>query len=234
LFAAETEKNSAALEGTWRWSFTMPDAGKINPILRLKHDTNGWTGSTRFRPGSSAPITNLTFRGSQVSFDVVRERDGLKTTTHYAGTLSGDSIKGKMISHWQGREESYDWEARRLNDVEGVWKWRLSFGRGGPGGGAGGGGGGGGRGGGELTVTLKRDGDKVSGKLNAGRLGESDIHRGRFRKGELSFEVERERDGDKSTNYYRGKLAGDTIEGTSISTFGDQVRTNEWKAVRAD
>lgn len=230
---AAAEQTNSPFEGTWRWTFTMPDAGKINPTLKLKREADGWTGSTRFRPGSSAPVTNLTFQGGQVSFDVVRERDGLKTTTHYAGTLSGDTIKGKIISRWEGRAESYDWEARRMNDVEGVWKWRFNFGRGGTAGGDAGGGGGG-RGGGDLTLTLKREGEKVTGKLNAGRLGDSDIHRGRFRRGELSFEVERERDGNKTTNYYRGKLAGDIIEGTSISNAGERARTNEWKALRAD
>jgi hypothetical protein len=45
--------------------------------------------------------------------------------------------------------------------------------------------------------------------------------------------VHRERDGEKSTNYYRGKLSGDTITGSYTSNFG-QRRTNEWHAARAD
>ena len=88
--------------------------------------------------------------------------------------------------------------------------------------------------GGESVLTLKRDGDKLSGKYNAGKPGEADIQHGRFRNSEVSFEIERERDGDKTTNFYRGKFSGEDITGRSITDFGGRVRTNEWRAVRAD
>ena len=225
--AADAARPTSPLEGTWRWSFTMPDGGKITPTLRVKIGEDGvLTGQTRFRAGSSAPVTNLTIKAETVSFEVVRDRDGQTTITRYNGTLAGDKIQGKMISNWTGTEETYDWEAIRFNDVEGTWKWASGLG--------GRGGGGPGRGGGESMLTLKRDGDKLSGKYNAGKPGEADIQHGRFRNSEVSFEIERERNGDKTTNYYRGKFSGEDITGRSITDFGGRVRTNEWRAVRAD
>jgi len=220
---AEEEQPKSLLEGTWHWTFTMPDASKVSPTVHFKLESNKWKGTSRFRPGSSTPVTKLTLNGNELKFEVVRERDGQKTTTRYAGKIDGDMIRGKVTSNWNGQETSYDWEARRLIDVEGTWKWTSSFGRGGSD-----------RPGFENTLTLKRDKEKVTGKLKAGRFGDSDISHGRFRKNELSFELVRERDGEKSTNFYRGKLAGDTIEGKSILTFGETTRTNEWKATRAD
>ena len=138
-------------------------------------------------------------------------------TTHYTGKLNGDKIRGKIASDWSGEAQTYDWRAEKSNDLDGTWKWEVTFGERTF----------------DLSMTLKRDGDKVSGKLHLGRGGEPDIHHGRFRNNELSFEIHRERDGERSTNFYRGKLSGDSITGRYTSNFG-QRRTNEWHATRAD
>jgi hypothetical protein len=216
--AADDVKTSSPLDGTWRWEFTMPDGGKITPTLRVRTAENGTIrGTTRFRSGTTTPVTNLTLKGNAVSFEVVRAREEGATVTRYTGIQNGDKIKGRMVSNWNGQEESYPWEAARYNEVEGTWKWRFNFG--------------GGRGG-DATLTLKRDGERLTGKLNMGR-GAADIHHGRFRKGEVSFHTERERDGETFTNHYWGKFSGDTIAGWSTSSFGGR-RTNEWRAMRAD
>ena len=234
--AADDVKTNSPLDGTWRWEFTMPDSGKVKPNLRIKTEEGALVGTTRFRTGASTPVTNLTLNGNAVSFEVARERDGETTVTRYSGTLNGDKIKGKMVSNWTGHEQTYDWEAIRYSDVDGTWTWRFGFGgRGGGGGGGAGGPGGRGGGGGETTLTLKREpGDKLSGKLNMPRIGDTDIKHGRFKNGEVTFQTERERDGETSTNYYRGKFSADSIIGTSTGEFGGRVRTNEWRAARAD
>ena len=240
LFAADA-KPRPPLDGTWRWDFVMPDSGVAKPTLRVKTEDNGrLTGIARFRSGSSTPVTNLKFADPQVSFEVVRERDGEKTVTKYSGVLQGDKITGKVVSKWTGEEQSYDWIASRFADIEGVWKWRLTFTNapGGQGGGRRGGGGGGGRGGGavgEVTLTVKREeGDKFSGKLSPGR-GEQDIKHGLYKDGTVSFQTERERsNGDQSTNYYWGQFSGDTITGKFTTDFGGELRTNDWRAARGD
>jgi hypothetical protein len=220
VHAADNVKTNSPLDGSWRWEFTMPDGGKITPTLRVKTNEKGkLTGISRFRSGSSLPVTNFVLRGNEVSFEVVRQRDGEATVTRYSGVQDGDKITGRMVSNWNGQQETYPWEAIRVSDIEGTWKWRFA-----------------GRGGGgrpiDLSLVLKRDGDKLSGKLNFGGR-DTDIHHGRFRTNMVSFYTVRDRDGEKSTNRYWGTFSGDTIVGFSTSNFGER-RTNEWRAVRAD
>lgn len=238
---AADAKPRPPLDGTWRWDFVMPDSGVIKPTLRVKTEDSGkLTGTARFRSGSSTPVTNFKFKDNQVSFEVARERDGEKIITHYSGALQGDKIVGKIVSKWTGEEQSYDWVATRFADIEGVWKWRFSFGTNAPGGeGAGQGGGrrGGGRGGGagEVTLTLKREeGEKLSGKLNVGR-GDQEIKHGLVQGSDVSFQTERQRStGEQSTNWYWGKFSGDTITGKYTTDFSGEIRTNDWRALRGD
>jgi hypothetical protein len=153
-----------------------------------------------------------------VSFDVVREYFGEQVVTHYSGKLEGTSIHGKITSNVGGEKQVYDWDAKRISGIDGVWKWSVTFG--------------------DRTfdsrVTLKLEGDRLTGKLSGGR-SDTDIHRGRFRDNRVSFQVERRGfgGGETTTNIYRGRLEGDKITGIYTSTFGG-LRTNDWNAVRAD
>lgn len=227
--AADGARNPSPLDGTWRWEFTMPDGSTTTPTLRVKTDDKGKiTALSRYRSGSTTPVTNLTVQGNAVSFEVVRERDGARTVTRYRGTQVGDKITGEIVSNWTGEDVKYPWEAVRFSDIEGKWTWRPAFPGTRPGAGPGAGPGRGG-----VTLTLKRDGDKLSGKLDMGRGGAVDIQHGRFRTNMVSFHTVRERDDEKTTNHYWGKFSGETIVGSYTSTMGG-LRTNEWRAVRAE
>lgn len=230
------------MNGTWRWHFTMPDGGTITPTLRVKTEEDGkMVGTARFRSGSSTEVDNFKLQGNQVSFEVKRDRDGEEFVTRYAGTLNENQITGRITSKWAGQEQSYDWVATRFHDIEGRWRWRPSFStnanaRGGQenqGGGRRGQGGG--RGFGETTLTITREeGDKIAGKLNFGR-GEQSIKHGKVEGKEVSFQTERERsNGDKSTNYYWGTFSAEFILGKYTTDFSGEVRTNDWRATRAD
>jgi hypothetical protein len=216
--AAEEPAKKSPLEGIWLWSFTNSDGGHLAPRVKFKAKDGELTGISRFRAGSEAPVTNIIFKDGQVSFDVVRDYLGEPVVTHYRGKLNGTAIKGKITSTANGEQQIYDWDAKRVSGIDGVWKWTVTVG--------------------EWTidsrVTLKADGEKLTGKLAGGRGGDLDIHRGKFKENRVYFEVERRnRDGEKSTNVYRGKLDGDKITGTFTSTFRE-YRTNEWDAARAD
>ena len=219
-FGQESD-NAAKLEGIWKWTFTMPDGSQVMPRLELKLMEDGeLAGSTRIRAGTETPITNLTVHGNEVSFQVTRERDGREVVTRYAGILNSNTIHGKMVSNWNGEDQTYDWDARRLAGVGGVWKWSVAFG------------GGGFRA--ESALTLKQEGERLTGKLTTTRAGESEIKKGRFKNGHISFETERERDGETFTNRYSGKLSGDKILGHMELNFFGQPRTNKWEATRVD
>ena len=85
----------------------------------------------------------------------------------------------------------------------------------------------------EMTLKLKLDGDKLTGSM-PGRDGqETAIEDGQFKDGEVSFKVTRERQGNKITTKYTGKLSGDTIKGKIESERNGQPQSRDWEAKRA-
>ena len=115
-------------EGTWRWTFTMPDGAEVKPSLKIKRDSEAFVGTTRFRAGDWTPVTNLVVQGGELKFEVVRERDGERIVTQYSGKRVGDEIKGKITSNWTGQRETYDWQAKHVDEVDGTWRWPVTFG----------------------------------------------------------------------------------------------------------
>ncbi len=81
----------------------------------------------------------------------------------------------------------------------------------------------------ETTLKLKAEGDKLTGTITGRDGKESAIEEGSFKDGEVKFQVTRERDGNKITIKYSGKISGDTITGKSEA--GE--RSRDWKAERA-
>src|SRR5262245_25221674 len=63
------------------------------------------------------------------------------------------------------------------------------------------------------TLTLKREGDKLTGTMAWPDKMESKITDGKFKDGEATFSAEREREGMKFTINYKLKVEGDTIKG---------------------
>jgi len=83
----------------------------------------------------------------------------------------------------------------------------------------------------ESTLTLKLDGDKLTGSL-AGRNGDTAIANAAVKGDEISFEVTREFNGNKVTSKYTGKLSGDSIKGKIESTRDGQPQSRDWDAKR--
>ena len=81
----------------------------------------------------------------------------------------------------------------------------------------------------ETTLKLKLEGDKLSGTITGRDGKETAIEEPGYKDGEVKFQITRERDGNKITIKYRGKVSGDTITGKSEN--GD--RSRDWKADRA-
>jgi hypothetical protein len=101
----------------------------------------------------------------------------------------------------------------------GTWKWTVP-----------------GRQGGEareLTLKLKLDGDKLTGSMPGRNGQETAIEDGQYKDGEISFKVTRERQGNKITTKYSGKLSGDTIKGKIESERNGQPQSRDWEAKRA-
>jgi hypothetical protein len=86
----------------------------------------------------------------------------------------------------------------------------------------------------KMTLTLKTDGDKVTGKLSApGRNGEvrdTDISDAKLKGDELSFTVVREFNGNKMTSKYNGKVAADSIKGKIETERNGDTQSRYWEA----
>ena len=102
-------------------------------------------------------------------------------------------------------------------DATGTWKWTMQ-----------------GRQGGqarEVSLTLKQDGDKLTGKMGGGQ-NEVEIKDGKIDKdGTLSFSVTRKRNDNEVTTKYSGKLDGDTIKG-KMEREGGNGQPRDWEAKR--
>jgi len=229
LWAADAPpKPPHPLDGSWRWTFTMPDGTTARPKLLLSVEEGKLTGTASFRADTEVPITNSVLKGDQLSFQVIRERDGRPIVTTYTGKWDTNAIKGKIESNWAGKTQAYDWEALRgHHGIEGTWRWMARFGRG------------------EFParVELEQAGENVTGSMPGfGRGGgaarqKTPIKNGVFTNGVVYFEIERNRFGseEKFVTMYEGLQKGDTVTGWISYTNNDGELTEDpWKAKRVD
>ena len=107
--------------------------------------------------------------------------------------------------------------ARAADDPTGTWKWSVTFNNQTR----------------EMTLKLKLDGDKLTGGMVGRNNQETAIEEASFKDGEISFKVTRERNGQKFTTKYSGKLSGDTIKGKTESERDGQVQSRDWEAKRS-
>jgi hypothetical protein len=99
---------------TWKWSVTYGNQTR-EMTLKLKLDGDKLTGAM-VREGQETPVQDAKCKDGDVSFTVVRERNGQKMTFKYTGKVSGDTIKGKMAFERDGQTQSQDWEANRVKE----------------------------------------------------------------------------------------------------------------------
>jgi hypothetical protein len=98
----------------------------------------------------------------------------------------------------------------------GTWKWTASFG-------------GQDR---EQTLTLKLEGDKLTGSMPGRNNTSTEISDASFKDNKVSFSVAREVNGQKRTTKYNGTLSGDTITGKSERERDGQTTSTDWVAKR--
>jgi hypothetical protein len=203
--------------GTWKWTVNF-GGQDIDLTLKLKLEGDKLTGAM-VRDDQETAIQDGKFKDGSLSFTVVRERNGQKFTVKYNAKLSGDTLKGTSEIDRDGEKMTRDWEAKRAAaaSLTGTWKWTVSMG-------------GQDR---EMTLKLKLDGEKLTG-AQLGRDGqETAIQDAKYKNGEMSFTVVRERNGTKITSKYTGKQTGDTIKGKIESDRDGQAQTRDWDAKRA-
>jgi hypothetical protein len=109
------------------------------------------------------------------------------------------------------------------NDPTGTWKWTSKFGDKEV----------------ERTMKLELKDGKLTGTVSGGGKGggkgggDSKIEDGKFKDGELSFSVTRERGDMKIVSKYSGKVSDDTIKGTITTDFNGKENKQEFEAKRS-
>ncbi|HVA50993.1 MAG TPA: hypothetical protein VNH11_31930 [Pirellulales bacterium] len=101
-------------------------------------------------------------------------------------------------------------------DPTGTWKWSVTFNNQTR----------------DLTLKLKLEGDKLTGAMLGRNNREIAIENASYKDGEVAFTVTRERNGQKFTSKYKGKVSGDTIKGTIENERDGQTRSRDWEAKR--
>jgi len=200
--------------GTWKWGVTFGNQTR-EMTLKLKLEGDKLTGAM-VRDGQQTPIQDAKYKDGDLSFKIVFEANGRKVVIKKTGKVSGDTIKGKTEFERDGQTQSRDWEAKRVADPSGTWKWSTTFNgqtR-------------------ETTLKLNLEGDKLTGTM-VGRSGrETAIQDGKYKDGGVSFTVVRERNGQKMTSKFSGKVSDDTIKGKVEFERQGQAQSRDWEAKR--
>jgi hypothetical protein len=217
--ASAADNDRANPSGTWKWTFETQNGQTIESTLHLKLQDDKLTGTFIGRGGTETPIRDANINKDELSFTVVRERNGQTIISKYSGKLAGDTIKGKVETERDGQTRSRDWEAKReaAATVTGTWKWTFDIPNGQTL---------------EPSAKLTQDGDKLTGVLTIGDR-ERPISEGKIQDGEVTFKVMSKRDDRTVTSKYYGKLTSDTIKGKWDSDWSGDVVTRDWEAKRA-
>ena len=105
----ETAKGAT---GNWNTALILGDGNRIEGTLKLKQEGDKLTGST-VRNENETQIQDGKIAGDEISFTVIRDRDGRKVTAKYKGKITGDTVKGKVESDWSGDWQTLEWEGTR-------------------------------------------------------------------------------------------------------------------------
>ncbi len=97
--------------GTWKWTVNFGNQSR-EMTLKLKCEGGKLTGCM-VREGQETPISEAKCKDGEVSFTLVRERNGAKMTFKYSGKVNADAIKGKVEFQRDGQSQSRDWEAKK-------------------------------------------------------------------------------------------------------------------------
>ncbi|HXG47898.1 MAG TPA: hypothetical protein VNO52_09755 [Methylomirabilota bacterium] len=110
----DSEKTTAAVGGLWRWTHTAAGGQTFEPQVRLIQTETQLTGTLTWGE-NQVPISSGRVEGSNVTFQVIRERDGETFTNTYSGLAEGDILRGRVASNWGGVDKVIDWQARRIS-----------------------------------------------------------------------------------------------------------------------
>lgn len=116
-FAADKQEKSAAatntVAGKWTYTLEVSVDTSLDFTAEFKQDGENVTGFVTVRELKTA-IEKGKFKDGQLTFEIPREYGGVKFMSRYAGKLTGDTLKGKIVSGTAPVERTYEWSAKRV------------------------------------------------------------------------------------------------------------------------
>ena len=223
------------------WALTVDVNGSPYEFtMKLKGDAAKLSGTIAGDDGNENAFQDVKYKDGTLSFTVIREQNGEKMPLKNTAKLTGNTMKGKAEFTMDGDAQSLSWEAKRVVEkaaaekpaaekpaeakkpaatASPAGKWNLTIDVNGSTH--------------ELTLTLKADGDKLSGSI-AGENGEEHALQDlKFKDGDLSFTIVREQNGEKMPLKATAKLAGDTLKGKTEFKLDGEDHSLPWEAKRA-
>jgi hypothetical protein len=89
-----------------------------------------------------------------------------------------------------------------------------------------------------MTLKLKLEGEKLTGKLTApargGETRDTDIKDAKIKGAEVSFAIVRENNGTTMTQKYTGKITENTLKGKIEFERDGNTRSRDWEAKRVE
>ena len=202
--------------GTWDVNLTTPQ-GAMTVALTVKKDGEKLSGSI------AGPQGELPIQGTQkekaVNFNFTVQTPNGPFPISMSGSQDGDSIAGTIDFNGQGQSE---WNGKRRGgaaaaatgmptqdkgdkvDVSGAWAMQIDLGGNT----------------GTPTVTLKQDGEKLSGTYSSQVLGEQQLT-GTIKGSAIEFGFTASFEGNAVKVTYTGTVEKDTMKGTVA--FGDMA-----------
>jgi hypothetical protein len=101
---------------TGTWKYTADVGGQsLDVTIKLKLEGDKLTGTVTVAEMESK-IEDAKYKDGKVSFKVNREFNGNKIVIKYAGTIKGDTFKGKRELERDGETNTREFEAKRAKD----------------------------------------------------------------------------------------------------------------------
>jgi hypothetical protein len=93
--------STATATGTWKLRVALKEGPTFEPTLKLTQSGTTVKGAYAGEHGETA-IENALLFGDELTFDVVRDRDGKKYRLHFQGKIKGDAVSGTVDYDFDG------------------------------------------------------------------------------------------------------------------------------------
>jgi hypothetical protein len=201
-------RRESPIEGLWKVSFVLDSGQKLQSSIKIKQKGDKFVGEFVGITGKKSDAKEVTFKDGVLSFDVDDQVEKGDILFHYTGKVVAEKVNGNVSWAGDGSTKlNFKFEAEKSHtktaDVAGTWKLKVPV-KNGPTF--------------EPTVKFTQTGGAVTGTYT-GEQGETPVADGLVLGDELTFEVNKQKDGKSYKLRYQGKVDGDKVKGAVDYNF---------------